>query len=125
MNHLLSCISKKKYSYKCFVGDYHFKDINWVNWTKCGNDQPSLIDLIFTGEEMQVSEVTRHAPLGKNDHDVIIKFYCYLDNCKPTDKFVCEKADFEAMRRYLIDSNWEEENLSSGSDRNYEDLFFY
>ena len=32
---------------------------------KRGNDDPSLIDLIFTDEEMQVSDVSHHSPLGK------------------------------------------------------------
>ena len=30
-----------------------------------GNDNPSLIDLILTNEELQVSIVVHHAPLGK------------------------------------------------------------
>ena len=73
---------------------------------------------------MQVSEIAHHAPLGKSDHDVnTFNFHCYLDNSKPIDKFVYEKADFEAMRRHLTDSNWEEVYLSSGGDKNYEDLW--
>ena len=53
-----------------------------------GNDAPSLIDLIFTDEEMQVSGVSHHSPLGKSDHSVItFNYHCYLDYAKPTDRY--------------------------------------
>ena len=154
LNRLLCNISKKKYSHKCFVGDFNFKDIDWANWTtfhdegskeatfieairdcylhqhneqysrRRGNDKPSLIDLIFTDEEMQVSEVIHHAPLGKSDHDVItFKFNCYLDSSKPKDVFVYAKADFESMRRELTESDWEEIYLSDGGEKSVEDLW--
>ena len=29
LNKLLKCITSKKYSNKCLVGDFNFKDINW------------------------------------------------------------------------------------------------
>ena len=92
LNQLLQRISNKSYSHKCFVGDFNFKDINWDSWTtfhnteskeaefietarECylhqhnqqvsrrrGNDDPSLIDLVFTDEAMQVSDVEHHPP---------------------------------------------------------------
>ena len=123
-----------------FLGDFNFKDINWVSWTtfhnteskeakfietarECylhqhnqhvsrrrGNDEPSLIDLVFTDVAMQVSDIEHHSPLGKSDHNVItFKFHCYLDCAKPKAKYVYGKADFDAMRRNLVDTNWEEQ----------------
>ena len=92
LNKLLRSISMRKYSHKCFVGDFNYRNINWVSWTtlqnedsneakfvetirdcylhqhideptrRRGNDEPSLIDLVFTDEDMQVSDVTHHAP---------------------------------------------------------------
>ena len=77
LNRIFNNISRKNYSHKCIVGDFNFKDINWVSWTtfhnenskeakfieaardcylyqhnllnsrRRGNDEPSLIDLIF------------------------------------------------------------------------------
>ena len=127
LHKLLRCISRKKYSHKCFVGDFNYREINWISWTtpcnedsneakfaetirdcylyqhidestrRLGNDEPSLIDLVFTDEDMQVSDVTHHAPLGKSDHRVItFKFNCYLDYSKPKEQYVYENADFEA-----------------------------
>ena len=98
---LLRICSLKKYTHKCFVGDFNYKNINWVSWTttcnedskefefietvrdcylyqhlqeptrRRGNDEPSLIDLLFTDEAMQVSDISYHAPRGKSDHSVI------------------------------------------------------
>ena len=55
LNRLLACISKKKYSHKCFVGDYNFKDINWLTWTTIHNEESkeakfieSIRDCYFT-----------------------------------------------------------------------------
>ena len=35
-----------------------------------GNDEPSLIDLLLTNEELQVSNTVHHAQLGKSDHSL-------------------------------------------------------
>ena len=101
LNRLLLNITNTKYSHRCIVGDFNFKEINWSSWStphneeskeqkfietirdcflhqhnlensrRRGNDQPSLINLIFTDEAMQVSDVHHQAPLGKSDHNVI------------------------------------------------------
>ena len=100
LDQLLKCISQKKYSHVCIVGDLNFKDINWSTWTtvhgensveatfinvirdcfyyqhveeetrRRGCDNPSLLDLVLKDEQMQVSEVLHHATLGKSDHDL-------------------------------------------------------
>ena len=89
-------ISDEKYSHRCIVGDFNYKNINWKNWsTNCGDhsleahflqtvresfyyqhideatrargrNDPSLLDLILTDEEMQVSNVQYHDPLGRS-----------------------------------------------------------
>lgn len=101
LNRLLKCVSMKKYSHICIMGDFNYKHINWSSWTttygedsneaqfieaardsffqqhiekptrRRGDDEPSTIDLIFTNEEMQVNEVIHSPPLGKSDHDVL------------------------------------------------------
>ena len=101
LNNLLRCISQKKYSHICLVGDFNFNGINWESCStnhsenskeakfietvrdcflhqhimkptrRRGNDNPSLIDLILTDEAMHVSEISHLSPLGKSDHSVI------------------------------------------------------
>ena len=140
LNQLLRIIANKKYSHRCVVGDFNYKDINWTSWTTehgeeskeqmfidtirdCfffqhiqqatrsrGDDQPSTLDLIFTDEEMQISEVKHLAPLGKSDHGMIIfDFHCYLDYSKPKISFLYDKGDFTGMRDSLERSDWVEE----------------
>ena len=137
LNLLLQNISKKSYTHRCIVGDFNFRQINWRSLTThCGqgsteskfieavhdsflfqhvtevtrsrgNDNPSLIDLIFTDEEMQVSGIQYHSPLGKSDHSVILfDYHCYLDYSKPKETFVYNKGDYDAMRDELGRSDW-------------------
>ena len=91
---LLQKINAENYSHVCLVGDFNYRNINWRTWTTplaesskeskflevlrdCfffqhveevtrsrGDDKLSLIDLILTNEELQVS------PLGKSDHSL-------------------------------------------------------
>ena len=73
---------------------------------------------------MQVSDIVYHAPLGKSDHNVIsFNFNCYLDYSKPKERYVYEKADFDAMRNNLVETKWEEEFLTSGNRKTTEDLW--
>ena len=99
LNSLIKTISStKKYSHRCFVGDFNFPTINWQNWTtshmerskeelfidvlrdsflhqhvneptRCrGTNDPSTIDLILTDEENQITNLQYLSPLGKSDH---------------------------------------------------------
>ena len=98
------------------IGDFNYKKINWATWTptcgesspemkfiegvrdcylhqhvekptrRRGSDEPSLLDLVLTNEEMQVTDIQHHAPIGKSDHDVLcFNFHCYLDFTQPKD----------------------------------------
>ena len=87
LNRLLLSIGNNNYSHVCVVGDFYFRDINWEtcstvhkeeskeqkfietlrdcyfhqhnleNSRRRGANEPSLIDLILSDEEMQVSDV--------------------------------------------------------------------
>ena len=129
--------SNSRYSHKCFVGDFNFPTINWRNWTtphkeeskeerflealrdsflsqnveeptRCrGTDDPSLIDLILTGEENQITNLEYLSPLGKSDHSVLVfDFNCYVDNKIPSKRYMYYSADYTSMKRWLDESNW-------------------
>ena len=141
LNRLIKSVSLKKYTHTCLVGDFNYKTINWSTWTTShgkdsaealfidgirdcflhqhvnkptrirGNDKPSLLDLVLTNEEMQVSDVTHNPPLGKSDHHVLsFDFHCYMDFSKPKARYVFEKGDYVAMREDIQNSNWIEDN---------------
>ena len=119
------------------MGDFNLRDINWRTWSTShgsdsteaifletisdsylfqhvtdftrvrGDDTPSTIDLIFSNEEMQVSNVIHHAPLGPSDHVTLtFEFHCYLDYSKPRSRYVYDKGDYDSMRSSLESSNW-------------------
>ena len=126
LNTLINDISStKKYSHKCFVGDFNFPTINWENWTtkhledskeekflnalrdsflhqnvdeptRCrGNDDPSLVDLILTGEANQAQNMEYLSPLGKSDHSVLtFSIKCNADGKPKSERFNYEKAEF-------------------------------
>ena len=137
---LLSNISSKDYSHVCIVGDFNYKKINWATWTSTcgedspemklieglrdcylhqhvekptrrrGSDEPSLLDLVLTNEEMQVTDIQHHAPIGKSDHDVLcFNFHCYLDFTQPKDRFNFGKGDYDAMRNDITGTKWRED----------------
>ena len=127
----------KKYTHRCFVGDFNFNTINWSNWTsphgedskeerflesirdsylyqhideptRCrGTDNPSIIDLIFTNEEQQISNLNYHAPLGKSDHSVLsFTFHCYIDYKSSEERHLYDSANFNGMRLWLEECEW-------------------
>ena len=137
LNNLLRTLSVKKYSHRCIVGDFNFRQIKWQSLTTpCGensteskfietvrdsflhqhvsdvtrsrgNNNPSLIDLIFSDEEMQVSGIQHHSPLGKSDHSIIIfDYHCYLDYSKPKETFVYKNGDYNKMLVDVRSSGW-------------------
>ena len=138
LNNLLRTFSKKHYTHRCIVGDFNFREINWKTLTTSfgessaeskfietirdtflhqhvtevtrsrGNNIPSLIDLILSDEESQVSGIQHHSPLGKSDHNIILfDFHCYLDFSKPKETFVY------AMRDDVRRSGWSASFVSS------------
>ena len=154
LNGLLKIISEKKYSHRCIVGDFNYRNINWTHWTTdCGDNSleaqflktvrdsffyqhideptrargsnnPSLIDLVFTDEEMQVSNVQYHEPLGKSDHGVIIfDYHCYLDYSEPKEILSYFKGDYQGMRNELDESKWTDEFMRNVGTMNIEELW--
>ena len=153
LNRLFQCIMNKKYSHICLVGDFNFKKINWDKMTtrhegsteakfldtvqncflhqhmelptrRRGNDEPSLLDLLFTNEALQISDISHHAPLGKSDHDVVaFKFHCYIDYTKPKGRYVYDKADFEGMKNDLKQTRWKEIFVRSRNTNSIEELW--
>ena len=69
-------------------------------------DRPSLLDLILTDEEFQVSEVKHFSPLGASDYCVVtFKFNWYIDSVSDLKRYVYHKADFEGTKHNLHRTN--------------------
>ena len=76
----------------------------------------TLIDLIFTDEAVQVFDIAHH-------NVRTFKFNCYLDYLKIKDKYADTKADFEAMKTDFVNTNWQDQLIASGNDKNIEDIW--
>ena len=118
-------------------GGFNYKHINWETWSTSkskdseeekflealkdsflfqhvtqptrhrGSDEPSILDLVLTNEEMQISNIEYESPLGKSDHSsLIFDFHCYTETKKLTESYNYNKADFDAMRSDLETTNW-------------------
>ena len=86
--------------------------------------EASLLDLIFSNEELQVSDIAFLAPLGKSDHNLISFHYnCYLDFTKPKERHNYKKADFLGMKNLLIRNNWMEDIIRVGNSVSVDELW--
>jgi len=121
------------------MGDFNFPTINWTESYCAGSDssaafsffdsvqdsfwltssmhhrqnqQPSLLDLIFTLDPNLVDEVVHLSPLGSSDHDCLLrKFKCCSELPPPKNSVAMynyRKGDYEAMNNYLGSINWSE-----------------
>ena len=62
----------------------------------------------------------------RHDHDVLIfEFQCYIEYPKSKDRYLFSKGNYSSMRKWLSDSNWEEEytNLAITPDEGPEELW--
>ena len=51
-----------------------------VEQPRRGNTEPSRLDLVFTDEAMQVTELSHHSTRCQYDHDVMtFEFQCYVE----------------------------------------------
>ena len=144
----------KNYSHKCFVGDFNFPTINWENWTtphtevskeerfleairdsflyqhvqeptRCrGTDDPSLIDLILTGEDNQITDLEYLSPLGKSDHSVLVfNFKCYAESKVASKRYIYKSADITSMKHYLDSSDWKKKFIEAADNKPVSELW--
>ena len=73
------------------------------------NQNPTLIDLIFSSNDHAVSNLYFHSPLGKSHHK-ILKFDYYIKdiNKKERERLMYHKANYQGMRDSLQNVNWDE-----------------
>ena len=84
-----------------------------------GTDTPHILNLIITNDE-NISDLEYQSPIGKSDHCVLsFKFNCYaILKDRQNEKFLYDKADWDALKVEIENLNWEEELNSSSGDIN-------
>lgn len=75
-----------------------------------GDQKPSILDLILTNEENVVSDVQYLAPVGSSDHcTLLFEYICKVQKTESiTKKFKYDKGDYDGMREYLGNQEWNE-----------------
>ena len=139
VNKLLVETSNMNFSHKLIMGDFNFKNIDWSSCSVTSNDkgaanfldavgdgfyyqhvtkatrlridnEPSLLDLIFTNEENMVENLEHTSPLGKSDHVVISFGYnCYSPPSDSSqEKFQYNRGNYDKIRNRLQAIDWNE-----------------
>lgn len=145
---LITEAGERKYSHLVIMGDFNFKNIDWnANATDYKNkneykfvetvrdnylfqhvkeptrirvnQEPSVLDLIFTNEENMVENLTVTSALGKSDHGCVkFNFVCKSDKPNHTNrKMMYNRGNYEKIREEL-EINWEL-LLNGDVDENY------
>ena len=75
-----------------------------------GTDNASMLDLLFTRQQEDLTNITHNAPLGMSDHDVInMKYYIEEESnvSQYKGKYNYKKGDYVGLKEYLSKVDWE------------------
>ena len=132
-------IKNIKYDFRLCIGDFNFKEIDWENNTTNagpnhlstkflemvrdtyliqhvekatrhrGDNQPSLLDLIFSNEEGMIDNIDHNAPLGNSDHETLdFDFNFGSRQEKHYQKKLCFfKGNYNNIKNKLTEIDWE------------------
>jgi hypothetical protein len=147
LNDLLRDIANKKHQQLLITGDFNFPGINWS--TNSGSNErertfldavndsflhqhvdkpthwrpgqnPTLIDLILTSDDVSILNLTHLSPLAKSHHACLLFDYVCIPEFKNSQciKTCYNRGDYQSLRTYLLNVPWEQEfqNLTSIDD---------
>ena len=100
-----SCINDSNYKFLETTRDCFFQQYVKSSTTKRRNsDNPSLLDLVLSNNDVLIDNVSLLSLLGKSDHSTIEVLVNYSSN-NSTDKFYLDykNADFDSMRKIFND----------------------
>jgi len=119
LNELMVAVGNENHVKKVVMGDFNYKDIDWNHWVSSApethvshefiesvrdsflhqhinfhtrfrnSQQPSILDLVFSSDELLINELRHYSPIGKSDH-VVISFI--IDCCNQVNNV--EKETF-------------------------------
>ncbi len=137
-NHLYASITSmcnRNHSHQLICGDFNTPGVDWDTWTAHGEtahvlvealrdsylyqhvteptrlrgtDNPSLLDLVLTNEELMISEISYLSPIGNSDHVVVtFQYHCYITpNRDKVLRYQFHKGNYYRMRRDL-EQDWD------------------
>ena len=135
---LISEVTNLKYTHQLIMGDFNYPLINWETmsaendkseeqkFVDCiednnlfqavnkptrwrGKDNPTVLDLIITGNDKNIEDIEYQSPLGKSDHCVMMfNLVCRTqlnENTNPRRRY--NKGDYDGIRNELDTFNWD------------------
>jgi len=92
----------------CIEENFLFQAVNKpTRWR--GTDNPTVLDLIITGNDKNIEDIEYQSPLGKSDHCVMVfNLVCCTElkeNMTPRRRY--NKGDYEGIRNELNNFNWD------------------
>ena len=138
LNTLISTSCLANFKHFLVVGDLNYRSINWEsstaveqqaedflntcndyflhqhvrNPTRVRHDQqPSLLDIVLTKNEDDITNLRHLGPLGKSDHSALTFEFLCTRKCQTHSKKITlyHRADYPAIVRDLADINWDQE----------------
>ena len=78
------------------------------------DQEPSLLDLLFTNDDMMISDLSYEQPIGKSDHVVLtFNFQCgEISKSEQNNSFsrpMWHKTDFKSLDNFFISVDWSSE----------------
>ena len=75
-----------------------------------GSDEPSLLDLILTRNELEIEKIRYDSPIGKSDHSVLVfdftlEGYCEVEEFEAIKKNYF-KGDYVSINKALSEMDW-------------------
>ena len=84
------------------------------------NKKSSLLDLVFSSDELLLNKIEQLSPLGKSDHvSIIFDIQCYIQSRKHCSvDYAYDRGNCEAMNDELSVFDWEDEYRGKSLEEN-------
>ena len=138
LNYMISSLNEENFTRTVVMGYFNYRDIDWNHWiseapedhsshrfieavrdsflyhhvkfnTRFGyNHRSSLLDLVFSSDELLLNNIEQLSLLGKSDHvSIIFDIQCYDQNHKHCSvKYAYDRGNYEAPLLTLIMRQW-------------------
>ena len=138
INDMIRSLNNESHCKIVIMGDFNYREIDWEHWMSNSpenhishqfieairdsflhqhvelctrfreNQSPSLLDLVFSSDELLVNNIEYLSPVGKSDHRVMTFSTDCMFNCNIQGRqtFAYDRGDYAAMCKELSMVDW-------------------
>ena len=113
-NNLVNAISESKEQlfYDTCQNNFLFQHVDEFTRQR-GGDEPSMLDLVFSKNELEIENIYYKTPLGNSDHSVLVFDFTLERNIEIEEVSIAKKkyfkADYKEMNAFYQEIDWESE----------------